>query len=150
MPIPASINDLSTTAGSNSPAGSESPSLLDDYLRTYASYIALLRDGFQFTGANQSLATPGYQRLPGGLILQFGFVSGFSGYTITLPFAFPTGVLGQPIACCVGTTTASAGACYAETSAVSSNSFKIFTYFAASGGGASNNARAAAWFCLGY
>jgi hypothetical protein len=44
MPIPASINDLSTTAGSNSPAGSESPSLIDDYLRTYASYIALLRD----------------------------------------------------------------------------------------------------------
>lgn len=44
MPIPSSINDLSTTAGSNSPAGSESPSLIDDYLRTYASYIALLRD----------------------------------------------------------------------------------------------------------
>lgn len=45
MPIPASINDLSTTAGSNSPAGSESPALIDDYLRTYASYIAQLRDG---------------------------------------------------------------------------------------------------------
>lgn len=45
MPIPASINDLSTTAGSNSPAGSESPGLIDDYLRTYASYIAQLRDG---------------------------------------------------------------------------------------------------------
>lgn len=44
MPIPSSINDLSTTAGSNSPAGSESPGLIDDYLRTYASYIAQLRD----------------------------------------------------------------------------------------------------------
>ncbi|WP_367256524.1 hypothetical protein [Pseudomonas sp. stari2] len=44
MPIPSSINDLSTTAGSNSPSGSESPSLIDDYLRTYASYIALLHD----------------------------------------------------------------------------------------------------------
>ncbi|TBN49187.1 hypothetical protein [Pseudomonas sp. BGI-2] len=44
MPLPSSITDLSTTAGSNSPAGSESPSLIDDYLRTYASYIALLRD----------------------------------------------------------------------------------------------------------
>lgn len=44
MPLPSSINDLSTTAGSNSPAGSESPSLIDDYLRAYASYIALLRD----------------------------------------------------------------------------------------------------------
>lgn len=45
MPLPSSINDLSTTAASNSPAGSESPSLIDDYLRTYASYIAQLRDG---------------------------------------------------------------------------------------------------------
>jgi hypothetical protein len=45
MPLPSAITDLSTTAGSNSPAGSESPSLIDDYLRTYASYIAQLRDG---------------------------------------------------------------------------------------------------------
>jgi hypothetical protein len=44
MPLPSSINDLSQTAGSNSPAGSESPSTIDDYLRVYASYIALLRD----------------------------------------------------------------------------------------------------------
>lgn len=44
MPIPSSINDLSPVAGSNFPAGSESPSLIDDYLRTYASYIAQLRD----------------------------------------------------------------------------------------------------------
>lgn len=63
MPIPASINDLSTTAGSNSPAGSESPSLIDDYLRTYASHIALLRDtklaiaGGTLTGAVND-ATP--------------------------------------------------------------------------------------------
>lgn len=45
MPVPASISDLSTTPASNFPAGSESPSTIDDYLRTYASYIALLRDG---------------------------------------------------------------------------------------------------------
>lgn len=44
MPLPSSINDLSTTASANSPAGSESPGLIDDYLRTYASYIAQLRD----------------------------------------------------------------------------------------------------------
>lgn len=56
MPIPASINDLSITAGSNSPAGSESPSLIDDYLRTYASYIAQLRDGAQSNGFNYATA----------------------------------------------------------------------------------------------
>jgi hypothetical protein len=47
MPVPASINDLSQTAGSNSPAGSESPSLIDDYFRTGFSFIALLRDAAQ-------------------------------------------------------------------------------------------------------
>jgi len=56
MPIPASINDLSTTAGSNSPAGSESPSLIDDYLRTYASYIAQVRDGMQGNAFNYAVA----------------------------------------------------------------------------------------------
>lgn len=45
MPLPASIADLSQTAGLNSPAGSESPTVTDDYFRTYASFIALLRDG---------------------------------------------------------------------------------------------------------
>lgn len=47
MPVPASINDLSTTAGSNYPAGSESPATLDDYQRAHASFIAQLRDGKQ-------------------------------------------------------------------------------------------------------
>lgn len=44
MPVPASINDLSTTAGNNSPAGSESPTTADDYLRTLSAFIATLRD----------------------------------------------------------------------------------------------------------
>lgn len=45
MPVPSSINDLSTTPGSNFPAGSESPATFDDYLRTFAAFIAQLRDG---------------------------------------------------------------------------------------------------------
>lgn len=48
MPVPSSINDLSQTAGANSPPGSESPTTADDYLRTYASYIAQHRDGKGF------------------------------------------------------------------------------------------------------
>lgn len=49
MPVPSAISDLSQTAASNSPPGSESPTTADDYLRTYASFIALLRDGKGFT-----------------------------------------------------------------------------------------------------
>ncbi len=45
MPVPASINDLSTTAGNNSPAGSESPTTTDDYLRALSAFIAQLLAG---------------------------------------------------------------------------------------------------------
>lgn len=49
MPVPSSISDLSQTAASNNPPGSESPNTTDDYLRTYAAFIASLRDGVGFT-----------------------------------------------------------------------------------------------------
>ena len=39
MPVPSSISDLSTTPALNSPPGSESPSSIDDYLRTHAAFI---------------------------------------------------------------------------------------------------------------
>jgi hypothetical protein len=45
MPVPASINDLSPTESSNSPAGTETPRSADNYLRAHASFIAQLRDG---------------------------------------------------------------------------------------------------------
>lgn len=44
MPVPASISDLSTTPALNSPAGSESPALVDDYLRTHAAFIKQVND----------------------------------------------------------------------------------------------------------
>jgi len=45
MAVPATINDISQTPSSNAPAGSESVfPLLDDYLRTGFSFIAVLRD----------------------------------------------------------------------------------------------------------
>ena len=46
-----------------------------------------------FTGSNQALSANGYQKLPGGLILQWGNVSAApttSNQTITFPVAFPT------------------------------------------------------------
>lgn len=57
MPVPASINDLSTTVASNSPSGSETPTDGDNYLRTFASFIALLRDLTNGTTA-PTLKTP--------------------------------------------------------------------------------------------
>jgi hypothetical protein len=45
-----------------------------------------------FTGANQSLTATGYQKLPGGLIIQWGSrsITGYSNNDITYPISFPT------------------------------------------------------------
>lgn len=64
MPVPTSIDDLSTTAGSNSPSGSETPTEGDNYIRTLSSYIALLRDkldGTSNTGTITNAAFSGTQ-----------------------------------------------------------------------------------------
>jgi hypothetical protein len=47
-----------------------------------------------FTGANQSLSTSGYQKLPGGLILQWGqaSVGTDASLAVTLPTTFPTSI----------------------------------------------------------
>lgn len=42
MPVPTLITELSTTANSNSPAGSESPVDGDNYLRAHGAFIAQL------------------------------------------------------------------------------------------------------------
>lgn len=48
----------------------------------------------EFTGANQSLGTNGYQKLPGGLILQWGYNAGnAAGFTVSFPTAFPNAVV---------------------------------------------------------
>lgn len=78
MPLPSSIADLSQTAGSNSPAGSESPSLIDDYLRTHASYIALLRD--QSAYAPQTIASAATTDI-GAAISNVIYVSGTTTIT---------------------------------------------------------------------
>ena len=39
MTTPSSMSDLSTTAASNSPAGSDSPSTIDDQIRALASIV---------------------------------------------------------------------------------------------------------------
>lgn len=46
MPVPSTINDLSTVANDNYPKGNENPfPLNDDHIRAHASFIAALREG---------------------------------------------------------------------------------------------------------
>ena len=70
MPVPSTIADLSTTAGSNYPQGTDTPTTGDDVLRAYGSFIATLRDltngttsgptlkDAVFTGTTTGLRTP--------------------------------------------------------------------------------------------
>lgn len=51
MPVPSVITDLSQTAASNYPQGTDSPSTLDDVQRAISGFLAGLRDGKGFSGA---------------------------------------------------------------------------------------------------
>lgn len=65
MPVPSSISDLSTTPSLNSPAGTESPSTVDDYLRTQAAFIRQVDDKATGTVKAADLAAPGGAALVG-------------------------------------------------------------------------------------
>ena len=60
MPVPTTIADLSTTAGSNYPLGTDTPTTGDDTFRALSSFIALLRDKLDGTAVatGVELASP--------------------------------------------------------------------------------------------
>lgn len=83
MPIPTNIADLSQTAASNSPAGSDNISPdLDDIIRAHASFIARLRDGTGYTSP-YLLLTGG--TTTGAVSVGGNFTAGSSsGHTMTV------------------------------------------------------------------
>lgn len=83
MPIPSAITDLSSTASSNPPSGSDSPITADNHLRQAYSFIAFLRDvlgtggetGFLQAGTGAvGISVQADLRLLGALPEQFGAV----------------------------------------------------------------------------
>ena len=78
------VTSTQATAGSwaSAPSNLSGNSVLDNLSTT------------NFTGANQSIAASGYQKLPGGLIIQWGRETATGvDTTVTFPIAFPTAVL---------------------------------------------------------
>lgn len=64
MPVPTTIDDLSTTAGSNYPQGTDVPTTGDDTMRALSAFVALLRDklnGTSATGTVKDAAFSGTQ-----------------------------------------------------------------------------------------
>jgi len=68
MPIPTTIDDLSTTAGTNYPQDSDTPNGGDDVIRAHASFIASLRDKLNGTSSTGTLTTPVFAGNPTGTL----------------------------------------------------------------------------------
>lgn len=101
-----------------------------------------------FKGGNQSLGTNGYQKLPGGLILQWGSgtSSGTGSLAITFPVAFPNDCVSI-----VGVPVAAAGqgiACKLLTSALSATAATLATF--STGTGNQQSAIQVFWIAVGY
>lgn len=105
MPVPNNITDLSTTPAANSPAGSESPQLIDDYLRTQGAFIAQLRDeaksrSFAVAAAGgtadaiTATYSPAVTSLTNGMTL---YVRAALANTATAPTFSPNGLASAPI-----------------------------------------------------
>ena len=75
MPIPVLITELSTTANSNSPAGSESPVDGDNFIRALSAFVASLAAG----SATNGYTTP-YLLLAGGTVSGNLVVTGTSTF----------------------------------------------------------------------
>lgn len=87
MPVPSTIADLSTTPGSNSPAGSESPALMDDYLRTAFAFIKQLEGQSVNLTGNQTIAGVKTFSIPiaGSITGNAATATAAIGLTATLP-----------------------------------------------------------------
>jgi len=81
-------NSLAWTAGNDGSGSGSDADMLDGL---HASAFAILAN---FTGTNQALTASGFQKLPGGLIVQWGQAShtdNTGSQLVTFPMAFPNG-----------------------------------------------------------
>jgi hypothetical protein len=104
--------------------------------------IAFVND---FTGSNQSLLAGGYQKLPGGLIMQWGTLDTSANgiATVSYPISFPSAVLNIQVQIIGDDGTASTGNLgSAKINTATTTSFRLVT--------ADDVNQAAYWFAVGY
>lgn len=99
------------------------------------------------TGANQSLSASGYQRLPGGLILQWGEVttSASGDVSVTFPLAFPTAC-----ASVIGTGTQPINASVFVAASQTTTGFAATCWYTSSSSGTLRGSGVYRWIALGY
>lgn len=95
---PAAITGTTITANTNfigNLTGNVTGNLTGNVTGTVSGNAGTVTNGVytnNFTGSNQSLTGDGYQKLPGGLIIQWGFVPDAGSTTainVSFPIAFP-------------------------------------------------------------
>ena len=109
-------------------------------LPTTTGTVALTEN---FTGSNVSLATNGYQKLPSGLILQWGTtpsISTDSSYAVTFPIAFPTACVTVQVCGKLGGITGASGYSIG-TGNYTTTGVTIYN---------DSNAQATSWLAIGY
>ena len=103
----------------------------------------------EFTGSNQNLSNSGYQKLPGGLIIQWGEYTATmahgSSYIITFPIAFPAKCL-QVNTSVSNTVATGVTVVYSPITARTTSNF-TFQYGAVNGGGYNTTIR---YIVVGY
>ena len=127
--------DKVTIGASGITAGSFAPNSID------AAAAALA-----FSGANQSLASSGYQKLPSGLIIQWGQAvsSSSAALLVTLPVAFPNGALRA-----FSTPTDTVFSNMSAAEPISVSQIKVSAWIV-SGGSTVRTATQVQWFAIGY
>ena len=109
---------------------------------TLASEMALKTALTDFTGTNQNLSTTGWQKLPGGLIIQWSsIVTGAAGAAVTgsFPVVFPNGCL-SITACHYNSGTTPSGVYGMSSYILSTSQYRIV----------GSNAGVATWVATGY
>lgn len=101
-----------------------------------------------FTGSNQSIATNGYQKLVGGLIMQWGFSTcPSSSGSVTYPIAFPTACLNIQVSSLSNSTDTGGLSALAavRTTTITTTGFDLTTP-----PDSSTNSKGFYWFAIGY
>lgn len=100
--------------------------------------------GAALQGSNQTLAAIGYQKLPGGLILQWGSgtTNGSGDLAITFPLAFPTACRSA-----VASVNATGGGLACQVNSLSTTAMSVHTI--STGSGSAAGAQLVYWFATG-
>jgi hypothetical protein len=112
---------------------------------TAALAQALAADISNFTGANQSLAQNGFQKLPGGLIVQWGVAATTATSDVVVGFAIPF-----PTACLVVLPVSRAAVGVAYFASVNSNTLASANLSVQSAAGGAGLGKAIDWVAIGY